>query len=188
MARHADGTAPADGGAPLTEGQLALWARLEERVRQVLPAATVTGDLDHRRLTDAGAGIVLSFFATRLELGVDRDETGDDTVEVDSRRAVAAAVEHETGLTAYDRVTGRPFLVADAAPVASASASATTTAGAAPSRGDKAREPTALIVKVMLVAYALAAAVVFTPAGLIGAVLVIVAARLSLRVWWRRRQ
>jgi hypothetical protein len=39
----------------------------------------------------------------------------------------------------------------------------------------------------MLVSYAIGAVVLFTPAGLIGAVVVIALARVGLRIWWRLR-
>jgi hypothetical protein len=186
-------------GSPLTDGQVALWDRLEARVRAILPAVTVTSTDGNRKCTDVESGLQLSFFAALLTLTMPTGDGRPDAARhYDQLRGVAGAVEHETGLTAFDRRTSQPFLDAPApmvlpmapsrsapstAPAQSQRQSQRQSRGQAPD--DTSREPKSLILKVMLVSYAVAAIMIFTPAGAIGAVAVIVMARLALRIWWR---
>ncbi|MCU1461002.1 MAG: hypothetical protein JWO37_1077 [Acidimicrobiales bacterium] len=207
----ADATAALDAApAPataLTEGQIALWDRLERRIRVLAPAIRTAGGDSMRELDDPATGMQLSFRPPRLLLTAPGS--------VDLLRQVAAAVEHETGLTAFDTATGAPLsavrasvparpetsvIPADAVVPYAAPPPADPSTSRNPRRsgrsrrdappadaGPSTREPSSLVLKVMLLSYIPAGAVLFTPLRLPGALAVVVLARVGLRLYWRSR-
>jgi hypothetical protein len=104
---------------PLAEADLALWRRLEAKVREVLPASEVFEGQRNRELSDEGSGIQVSFFPGELSLTVPYWHSGPEAERlIDILRRVASILEEESGLTAYDPQAEAPFLEGGAAAAA----------------------------------------------------------------------
>ncbi len=101
------------GQAPLAEADLELWARLELRLREVLPALELFEGERNRELSDDASGIQVSLFPGELSLTVPYWYSGPDAERlVGVLRRVASIIENESGLIAYDPQAEAPFLEA----------------------------------------------------------------------------
>jgi hypothetical protein len=101
----------AESESPLDDETLAMWERVKAGLTDVLPGAEEFVSATHRELTHDATGIQVSIFSGELALSVPYWYTGPDANRVVGvLRAVAAAVEQATGLTAYDPQADAPFL------------------------------------------------------------------------------
>ena len=101
----------ADDGRPLSAADLAAWERLVAALAPVLPDAAAESGDDSRALDDRATGIQVAFSPAEICVSVPSWQDGCATEPlVEVLRGVAAAIELETGLVAYDPQADQPFL------------------------------------------------------------------------------
>jgi hypothetical protein len=97
--------------APLSNKEIALWPRLEEGVRQILPESQLFVGDNNRTLSDDKTGIQVTLFPDELTLTIPYWYTGTEAEGmVQLLRQVASIIEDVSGLTAYDPQADAPFL------------------------------------------------------------------------------
>ncbi|MEV7036106.1 hypothetical protein AB0N99_38505 [Streptomyces sp. NPDC093272] len=96
--------------APLLEA----WDRIVPQARRLLGTVEITEyEQESRDLSHSGTGIGLSVFGDEVSITVPYWHAGDEaSVVLSLVSALAAAVEKETGLTAYDPQTEHPLMEA----------------------------------------------------------------------------
>ena len=107
--------------APITAGDEAMWAQVEQRVRSVLPDLESSAGASHRELTHLATGLQLSLASDEISLSVPYWYEGAEADRMtETLRAVVQAVESVTGRTAFDSQAEMPFLAGgdEAAPAA----------------------------------------------------------------------
>ncbi|MFI1707472.1 hypothetical protein [Streptomyces griseoruber] len=104
--------AAAEGGEAMSVRVLEAWDRTVPQARTLLGAVEITADgQESRELSDSGTGIDLSVFGDEVSISVPYWHAGDDAAAVVGKvLALAAVVEKETGLTAYDPQVERPLM------------------------------------------------------------------------------
>ncbi|WP_053847552.1 hypothetical protein [Streptomyces sp. NRRL B-24085] len=88
------------------------WDRIVPQAGALLGEVDVTGEeQESRELSDSDTGIDLSVFGDEVSITVPFWHAGNDAADVLGKVfALAAVVEKETGLTAYDPQTERPLM------------------------------------------------------------------------------
>ncbi|MFE7074471.1 hypothetical protein ACFU96_30740 [Streptomyces sp. NPDC057620] len=101
----------AGGSKPIPARLLEAWDRIEPQARTLLGKVEITEDgQESRDLSHSGTGIDLSVFGDEVSITVPYWHAGDDAaVVLDKVFALAAIVEKETGLAAYDPQVERPL-------------------------------------------------------------------------------
>ena len=95
----------------LDDDELARWQAVRGSVQPLLAGAEEFSGESFRELSHDATGIQLRLSPGELSLTVPYWYSGPDAQELVARlRSVAAAVEHATGLTAYDPQADAPFL------------------------------------------------------------------------------
>ncbi|GGP73399.1 hypothetical protein GCM10010287_55110 [Streptomyces variabilis] len=101
----------AEDSEPIPAHLLGAWDRIVPQARTLLGAVELTEyERESRDLSHLGTGIDLSVFGDEVTITVPYWHAGDDAAVVFGQvSALAAIVEKETGLTAYDPQTERPL-------------------------------------------------------------------------------
>ncbi|MFE8986516.1 hypothetical protein ACFYMI_01640 [Streptomyces collinus] len=102
----------AEDSEPIPAHLLEAWDRIVPQVQTLLGEVEVTEyEQESRDLSHSGTGIDLSVFGDEVTVTVPYWHAGDDAAAVLGQvSALAAIVEMETGLTAYDPQTERPLV------------------------------------------------------------------------------
>ncbi|MFH7336279.1 hypothetical protein [Streptomyces sp. KHY 26] len=101
----------AEHSEPIPTRLLEAWDRIVPQARTLLGEVEITEyEQESRDLSHSGTGIDLSVFGHEVSITVPYWHAGDDAeVVLGQVSALAAIVEKETGLTAYDPQTERPL-------------------------------------------------------------------------------
>jgi hypothetical protein len=101
----------AEGSEPIPARLLGAWDRIVPQARTLLGEVEITEfEQESRDLSHSGTGIDLSIFGDEVSITVPYWHAGDDAAIVLGKVfALAAIVEKETGLTAYDPQVERPL-------------------------------------------------------------------------------
>lgn len=100
-----------DDGRPLSAADLRAWERLVAALAPVLPDAAPGAGDESRALDDAATGIQVAFSPAEISVSVPTWDDGPETEPlIEVLRGVAAVIEVETGLVAYDPQADQPFL------------------------------------------------------------------------------
>ncbi|MBP5862373.1 hypothetical protein QBA57_18785 [Streptomyces scabiei] len=101
----------AEDSEPIPTHLLEAWARIVPQARTLLGEVEITEyEQESRDLSHSGTGIDLSVFGDEVSITVPYWHAGDDAAVVLGQVfALAAVVEKETGLTAYDPQAERPL-------------------------------------------------------------------------------
>ncbi|MGX1545523.1 hypothetical protein [Streptomyces adustus] len=101
----------AEDSEPIPAPLLEAWDRIVPQARRLLGPAEITEyEQESRDLSHSGTGIGLSVFGDEVSITVPYWHAGDEAaVVLGLVSALAAVVEKETGLTAYDPQTERPL-------------------------------------------------------------------------------
>lgn len=102
----------AEDSEPIPTHLLEAWDRIVPQARTLLGGVEITEyEQESRDLSHSGTGIDLSVFGDEVSITVPYWHAGDDAAVVLVQvSALAAIVEKETGLTAYDPQTERPLM------------------------------------------------------------------------------
>ncbi|WP_030376786.1 MULTISPECIES: hypothetical protein [unclassified Streptomyces] len=97
---------------PVSAHLLGAWERIVPQAQALLGEVEITEyEQESRDLSHSGTGIDLSVFGDEVSISVPYWHTGDDAAAVFGQvSALAAIVEKETGLTAYDPQTRSPLV------------------------------------------------------------------------------
>lgn len=102
-----------DDGRPLSDADLRAWERLVAALAPVLPDAAPGAGDESRALDDPATGIQVAFSPAEISVSVPSWVDGSETEPLgEVLRGVAAVIEGETGLVAYDPQADQPFLAA----------------------------------------------------------------------------
>ncbi|MFJ3943877.1 hypothetical protein [Streptomyces griseoaurantiacus] len=101
----------AEHSEPIPPHLLEAWDRIVPQARTLLGEVEITEyEQESRDLSHSGTGIDLSIFGDEVNITVPYWHAGDDAeVALGQVSALAAVIEKETGLTAYDPQTERPL-------------------------------------------------------------------------------
>ncbi|MFG2943780.1 hypothetical protein [Streptomyces adustus] len=104
----------AEDSEPIPAPLLEAWDRIVPQARRLLGPVEITEyEQESRDLSHSGTGIGLSVFGDEVSITVPYWHAGDEAaVVLGLVSALAAVVEKETGLTAYDPQTERPLVEA----------------------------------------------------------------------------